>query len=244
MSPLILFIVALGVCGLTTSLLLSLNKIIKTIYYWQREVTFIDHVNPKKIYIGFPNEALTSDSLTKDVSTDELYEKLELIITENESVYIPYKSMLTGIIDIFLGYRNVIGALQNADEEYQDEPQELELFKAHGKFDLPSVIRGSDVYNMYTKYTLHDIDTDKEILITSASDYSAFVKRVIENKSNLSYRTHYMVYKKVGNKEDGQLISELVTIFNIGQNYQDLTDAEHIIDVEYLPEIEDARKNS
>lgn len=243
MSPLIFFIVALGVCGLTTSLLLTLNRIIKTIYYWEREVTFVDHVNPKKIYIKFPSEALTSVSLTKDIPTDELYEKLELLITENETTYIPYKSMLTGIIDIFLSYRNVIGALQNAEEEYKDEPQELELFKAYGKFDLPSVIRDNDVYNMYTKYTLYDIDADKEILISTATEYSAFVKRVIENKSNLSYRTHYMVYKKIGTKEDGQLISELVTVLNIGQNYQDQTDAQHIMDVEYLPERMDARKN-
>lgn len=243
MSPLIFFIVALGVCGLTTSLLLTLNRIIKTIYYWEREVTFVDHVNPKKIYIKFPSEALTSASLTKDIPTDELYDKLELLITENETTYIPYKSMLTGIIDIFLSYRNVIGALQNAEEEYKDEPQELELFKAYGKFDLPSVIRDNDVYNMYTKYTLYDIDADKEILISTATEYSAFVKRVIENKSNLSYRTHYMVYKKIGTKEDGQLISELVTVLNIGQNYQDQTDAQHIMDVEYLPERMDARKN-
>jgi hypothetical protein len=151
--------------------------------------------------------------------------------------------MLTGIIDIFLSYRNVIGALQNAEEEYKDEPQELELFKAYGKFDLPSVIRDNDVYNMYTKYTLYDIDADKEILISTATEYSAFVKRVIENKSNLSYRTHYMVYKKIGTKEDGQLISELITVLNIGQNYQDQTDAQHIMDVEYLPERMDARKN-
>ena len=243
MSPLIFFIVALGVCGLTTSLLLTLNRIIKTIYYWEREVTFVDHVNPKKIYIKFPSEALTSASLTKDIPTDELYDKLELLITENETTYIPYKSMLTGIIDIFLSYRNVIGALQNAEEEYKDEPQELELFKAYGKFDLPSVIRDNDVYNMYTKYTLYDIDADKEILISTATEYSAFVKRVIEKKSNLSYRTHYMVYKKIGTKEDGQLISELVTVLNIGQNYQDQTDAQHIMDVEYLPERMDARKN-
>lgn len=233
MSSLVLFIVALGVAGLTTSLLLSLNKVIKTIYYWEREVTFVDHVNPKKIHIRFPNESLTSDSLTREIPTDELYEKFELIITENEATYIPYKSMLSGIIDIFLDYRNVIGALQNAEEEYKDEPQELELFKAYGKFDLPSVIYGTDVYNMYTKYTLYDLDNRKEIVITSSQEYTAFVQRVLENKSNLSYRTHYMVYRKVGTKEDGQLISELVTTFNIGQNYQDLTNTEYVMDVQY-----------
>jgi hypothetical protein len=42
-----------------------------------------------------------------------------------------------------------------------------------------------------------------------------------------------MVYKKIGTKEDGQLISELVTTFNIGQNYQDLTNAEYVMDVQY-----------
>ena len=120
MNSLIFSILLLGVCGLTISLLFNLNKVIKTIYYWQREVTFTDYVNPKKIYINFPNEALTSNSLTKDISADDLYEKLELIITDNEATYIPYKGMITGIVDIFLDYRNVIGALQNAEEEYQD----------------------------------------------------------------------------------------------------------------------------
>lgn len=226
-------ILTCGILGISISLLLNLNNIIKTIYYWQREVTFVDHVNPKKIYIKFPNEALTSDSLTKDIPTDELYDKLELLITDNESSYVPYKSMLTGIIDIFLGYRNVIGALQSAEEEYEYDSEELELFKSHGKFDLPSVIRDNEVYNMYTAYTLYDIDLQKEIKITSVTDYSAFVRQVIENKSNLSYRTHYMIYKKIGGKEDGQLISELITTFNIGQMYQDLTRTQNTIDVRY-----------
>ena len=235
MASLIFSIIAIGISGLSIFLLLSLNRVIKTIYYWQRQVTFIDYVNPKKIYIQFPNEALTSNSLTKNISTDEIYEKLELMITDNETVYIPYKSMLTRIVDIFLGYRNVIGALQNAEEEYQEEPEELQLFKKHSKFDFPSVIKDNDVYNMYTKYTLYDIDNSKEILINSAADYSVFVRRVIENKCNLSYRTHYMVYKKIGNKEDGQLINELITTFNIGQNYQDVTDSEYI-DIQLLHE--------
>jgi hypothetical protein len=239
----IFIILALGTLGLGTTLLLSLNNIIKTIYYWQREVTFTDHVNPKKIHIQFPNEALTSDSLSKDICTDELYEKLELLITDNESSYVPYKSMITGIIDIFLDYRNVIGALQNAEEEYKYDTEELELFKSRAKFDLPSIIRGNEVYNMYTLYSLYDIDTQKEIIITSPEDYSAFVRKVIENKSNLSYRTNYMVYKKIGNKEDGLLVSELTTTFNIGQMYQDQTRTKNIIDVRYPSEIEDARKN-
>ena len=97
---------------------------------------------------------------------------------------------------------------------------------------------------MYTKYTLWDLDNDKQIFINSIQDYSAFVRRVIENKSNLSYRTHYMVYKKIGNKEDGQLVSELTTLFNIGQDYQDMSNRTPIMDVQYLSESRDARKNS
>ncbi|NDB81655.1 MAG: hypothetical protein EB127_02715 [Alphaproteobacteria bacterium] len=244
MNPLILVIVTLGVIGLTSSLLLSLNKVIKTIYYWEREITFIDHSNPKEIHIRFPCESLTSDVLSKDIESDDLHEKFQIAASENNNVYVPYSSLLSGIVDIFLGYRNVIGALQNAQEEYQDDPEELELFKGAKKFDFPSVISGLDTYNMYTKYTLHDLDTDKEIQITSADEYSSFVRRVIENKSNLSYRTHYLVYKKIGNKEDGQLISELITTFNIGLNYQNLSNHIPSMEVTYLPENKDARKNS
>jgi len=245
MSSLIILIVTLGVFGLTTSLLLNLNKVIKTIYYWEREVIFTDYFSsPKEIYIRFPHEALTSDTLSKDIDSEDIHESLELAISDNSATYVPYANMLAGIVDIFLDYRNLIGALQNAQEEYQDDPEELELFKGPKKFDFPSVMHGLDVYNMYTKYTLYDLDNDKEILIKSSDDYSSFVKRVIENKSNLSYRTHYLVYKKIGNKEDGQLVSELVTIFNIGQNYRDLSNQTPNMDIRYLPEKTDARKNS
>jgi hypothetical protein len=133
--------------------------------------------------------------------------------------------------------------LQNAEEEYKEDPEELELFKAAKKFDFPSVMNGLDTYNMYTRYTLWDLEGDKEISILSAKDYSAFVKQVIENKSNLSYRTHYMVYKKVGTKENGQLISELTTIFNIGQAYNDLSNRVPVMNVTHLPEKKDAGKN-
>lgn len=244
MSPLVLIIALLGVTGLTYTLLSSLNNIIKTIYYWEREITFVDYVNPKEIYIRFPNEALTSETLSKDIDVDDLHERFQFAASENETLYVPYASLLAGIVDIFLGYRNVIGALQNAEEEYIDDPEELELFKGPKKFDFPSVMNGIDTYNIYTKYVLWDLDQDKEILIKSATDYSAFVKQVISNKSNVSYRTHYMVYKKVGNKENGQLISELTTIFNIGQNYQNLSNRIPVMDVVHLPEKEDARKNS
>ena len=243
MSSLILIIALLGITGLTYSLLSNLNNIIKTIYYWEREIIFTDHVNPKEIYIRFPNEALTSETLSKDIEVDDLHERFQFAASENETLYVPYASLLAGIVDIFLSYRNVIGALQNAEEEYIDDPEELELFKGPKKFDFPSVMNGIDTYNIYTKYTLWDLEQDKEIAITSASDYSGFVKRVIDNKSNLSYRTHYMVYKKVGNKENGQLISELTTIFNIGQSYQDLSNRTPVMDVVHLPEKKDAREN-
>lgn len=236
-------ILILGIVGVTTTLLFSLNNIIKTVYYWEREITFVDYSNPKEIYIRFPHESLTSDNLSKEIKDDHIYEKFELSVNENGNIYVPFASMLTGIVDIFLDYRNVIGALQNAEEEYRDDPEELELFKSPKKFDFPSVMHGLDVYNMYTKYVLHDLDDDKEIVITSAADYSSFVQRVIQNKSNLSYRTHYMVYKKVGNKEDGQLISELITTFNIGQRYQDMSNKNPIMDIQYLAETKDARKN-
>ena len=243
MNSLILIIALLGVTGLTYTLLSSLNNVIKTIYYWEREITFVDHVNPKEISIRFPNEALTSETLSRDIAADDLHERFQFAASENETLYVPYASLLAGIVDIFLSYRNVIGALQNAEEEYIDDPEELELFKGPKKFDFPSVMNGIDTYNIYTKYTLWDLEQDKEIAITSASDYSAFVKRVIDNKSNLSYRTHYMVYKKVGNKENGQLISELTTIFNIGQSYQDLSNRTPIMDVVHLPERKDAGEN-
>jgi hypothetical protein len=243
MASLTLIIALLGVTGITYTLLSSLNKIIKTIYYWEREITFVDHVNPKEIYIQFPNEALTSDTLSKDIEVDDLHERFEFAASENGTVYVPYASVLAGIVDIFLGYRNVIGALQNAEEEYKEDSEELELFKTAKKFDFPSVMNGTDTYNIYTKYSLWDLDEDKEISISSADSYSAFVKRVIENKSNLSYRTHYMVYKKVGTKENGQLISELTTIFNIGQAYNDLSNKTPVMDVTHLSENKDARKN-
>jgi hypothetical protein len=244
MSSLVLLIVALGVFGLTTSLLLSLNKVIKTIYYWEREVIFTDYSSsPKEIYIRFPHEALTSDTLSKSIDSENIHEGLELAISDNSSTYVPYANMFAGIVDVFLEYRNLVGALQNAEEEYQDDPGELELFKGPKKFDFPSVMHGLDVYNMYTKYVLYDLDNDKEIIISSPTDYSSFVKRVIENKSNLSYRTHYLVYKKISNKDDGQLVSELITIFNIGQNYRDLSNQTPIMDIKYLPENKDARKN-
>lgn len=243
MSSLILIIALLGITGLTYSLLSNLNNIIKTIYYWEREIIFTDYVNPKEIYIRFPNEALTSETLSKDIEVDDLHERFQFAASENETLYVPYASLLAGIVDIFLSYRNVIGALQNAEEEYIDDPEELELFKGPKKFDFPSVMNGIGTYNIYTKYTLWDLEQDKEIAITSASDYSAFVKRVIDNKSHLSYRTHYMVYKKVGNKENGQLISELTTIFNIGQSYQDLSNRTPIMDVVHLPEKKDVREN-
>jgi hypothetical protein len=243
MTSLTLIIALLGVFGITYTLLSSLNRIIKTIYYWEREITFVDHVNPKEIYIQFPNEALTSETLSKDIEADDLHERFQFAISENETLYVPYASLLAGIVDIFLTYRNVIGALQNAEEEYIDDPEELELFKGLKKFDFPSVMNGVDTYNIYTKYSLWDLDEDKEIFISSADNYSAFVKRVIDNKSNLSYRTHYMVYKKVGPKENGQLISELTTVFNIGQRYQDLSNRSPVMDVVHLPEKKDAGKN-
>jgi hypothetical protein len=243
MESLTLIIALLGVTGLTYTLLSTLNKVIKTIYYWEREVIFTDHVNPKEIHIQFPNEALTSQTLSKDIEVDDLHERFQFAASENETVYVPYASLLAGIVDIFLGYRNVIGALQNAEEEYKEDPEELELFKAAKKFDFPSVMNGLDTYNMYTRYTLWDLEGDKEISISSAKDYSAFVKQVIENKSNLSYRTHYMVYKKVGTKENAQLISELTTIFNIGQAYNDLSNRVPVMNVTHLPEKKDAGKN-
>jgi len=243
MALLTLIIALLGVAGVTYTLLSTLNKVIKTIYYWEREIIFVDYVNPKEIYIQFPNEALTSDTLSKDIEVDDLHERFQFAASENETVYVPYASLLAGIVDIFLGYRNVIGALQNAEEEYIDDPEELELFKTAKKFDFPSVMNGLDTYNIYTKYTLWDLQEDKEIRISSASDYSAFVKLVIENKSNLSYRTHYMVYKKVGTKETGELISELTTIFNIGQAYNDLSNKTPVMDVTHLSEKKDAGKN-
>lgn len=244
MSTFAFVFLMIGICGITTSLLFSLNNIIKTIYYWEREVIFNDYSNPKEVYIRFPNESLTSDALSRKIKDIEIYERFELGITENGNVYVPYANMLTGIVDIFLDYRNLIGALQNAQEEYQEDPEELELFKGPKKFDFPSVIHELGTYNMYTKYTLWDLDNDKQIFINSIQDYSAFVRRVIENKSNLSYRTHYMVYKKIGNKEDGQLVSELTTLFNIGQDYQDMSNRTPIMDVQYLSESRDARKNS
>jgi len=243
MASLTLIIALLGVGGLTYTLLSSLNKIIKTIYYWEREIIFTDYVNPKEIYIQFPNEALTSETLSKDIEVDDLHERFQFAVSENETVYVPYASTLAGIVDIFLGYRNVIGALQNAEEEYNEDPEELELFKTAKKFDFPSVMNGIDTYNMYTKYTLWDLEEDKEIRISSANDYSAFVKQVIDNKSNLSYRTHYMVYKKVGTKENGELISELTTIFNIGQAYNDLSNRTPVMDVTHLSEKKDVGKN-
>lgn len=244
MDLIVLGVVLLGTIGITSTLLLSLNRIVKTIYYWEREVIFTDYYsNPKEIYIHFPHEALTSDILSKDIHSEDLHENLELAINDNGNTYVPYANMLAGIVDIFLDYRNVIGALQNAEEEYRDDPEELELFKKPKKFDFPSVMNGLDTYNMYTKYTLHDLDTDKEIQIKSPADYSAFVRRVIENKSNLSYRTHYLIYKKIGNKEDGQLVNELLTVFNIGQNYQDLSNQTPFMDIKYLSENKDARKN-
>ena len=243
MESLTLIIALLGATGLTYTLLSSLNKIIKTIYYWEREIIFTDHVNPKEIYIRFPNEALTSETLSKDIEVNDLHERFQFAASENGTVYVPYANTLAGIVDIFLGYRNVIGALQNAEEEYREDPEELELFKSAKKFDFPSVMNGLDTYNMYTRYTLWDLEEDKEICISSASDYSAFVKRVIENKSNLSYRTHYMVYKKIGNKENGQLINELTTIFNIGQAHNNLSNRTPVMDVTHLPEKKDAGKN-
>ena len=243
MNSLAILFLIIGMGGVALTLLFSLNNIIKTIYYWDREVTFIDHLNNKEIYIHFPNESLTSDVLSKDIKDDDIYDRFETAINDNATIYVPYANMYTGIVDIFLDYRNLIGSLQNAEEEYQDDPSELELFKTRKKFDFPSVINGPDVYNMYTRYTLYDLDTDKEIIINSIADYSAFIKRVIQNKSNLSYRTHYMAYKKVGNKEDGQLVSELTTVFNIGQDYQDLSNRTPTIEIQYLPENKYARKD-
>jgi hypothetical protein len=52
-----------------------------------------------------------------------------------------------------------------------------------------------------------------------------------------------MVYKKVGTKETGELISELTTIFNIGQAYNDLSNKTPVMDVTHLSEKKDAGKN-
>ena len=208
----------------------KLNKLTVDIYSWQRAIQFYDYQNDKEILCSYSSESLTSNSDLFN-SFKNLNSDFEYIATEGGIYSIPHKMTYVSLLNSFNNEKDLIFGLRLIGND------NLSLFSQKRILDIPMVIMGSDIFNIYVKYTVTNLDTGHNLDIKSVNDYEAFITSIYENKNNYSCKADYSTYKKVGKHDDGELISSFVLEIKIGPNFSNINYGKpYILETKYLNE--------